>query len=232
MPLPQHRRSCRPSRVPPAAPSQWLLALQFQGGRPLGGQGSLSEPDSSAKPLPVSNLSKEPYPLVRGPGKSSHPGRKVVAASVPLPPQVSPFLCQGPLATRCGVRCRGWRSGVSGRVPQVYIGHVNKHQGLRAEGGSAQARHQFLPCLQGKAGRVEAAGLIDPQSPNFFNCKCYFLSREKCIYFKRNLFYNCLRRRSGEGLPATARVPTAQLGAGSLTWLAGPWLCKLTSSPN
>lgn len=36
---------------------------------------------------------------------------------------------------------------------------------------------------------VETVGLTDPQSPNFFNCKCYFLSREKCIYFKWNLFY-------------------------------------------
>lgn len=47
-----------------------------------------------------------------------------------------------------------------------------------------------LPALsEAKLVGMGAAGLIDPQSPNFFNCKCYFLSREKCIYFKWNLFY-------------------------------------------
>lgn len=71
--------------------------------------------------------------------------------------------------------------------PQVYIGHVNKPL------GPAQWRWQCpgqtlvppLPALS-EAGLVGAGavGLTDPKSPNFFKCKCYFLSREKCIYFK------------------------------------------------
>lgn len=74
----------------------------------------------------------------------------------------------------------------AGPLLQVYIGHVNMQQRCALVGVAvpwpASAPAPTIP-------HWEAVGLTDPQCPNFFNCKCYFLSREKCIYFKWNLLY-------------------------------------------
>lgn len=80
------------------------------------------------------NLSKEPYPLDRDPGKSFLPrerGGGTASRVLPLPPhppaKCLKFLCQGLLATYCAVLVLRLEEAVClAGSPQVYIGHVNK----------------------------------------------------------------------------------------------------------
>lgn len=137
LPFPRHgRRPCRPSGVPPAAPSQRLSALGLWEAAPRGAEGTRQNLTPQQSPLPVCNLTGRPCLLDRDPGENFLSRKKEVVARLLgyllCPPSVSiKPLCQGPLATHCAVLApRGWRRRcVCPGPPHVFPGHVNKRPG-------------------------------------------------------------------------------------------------------
>lgn len=81
--LPKRGPSCH-SR--PAAVGAAVLG----GPSPLEAEGTCQKPTSQQSPLPVCNLTRQPCPVDRDPGKSSLPGEKEAASGVlPLPSPTS-----------------------------------------------------------------------------------------------------------------------------------------------
>lgn len=96
--------------------------------------------------------------------------------ALPAPPRLE-SVCQGtPLATgRAALALRLWQEAacLAGPPPTP----TQAHTGRALLASSCPA----IPL----GGRQDQQMPHTPsQSPDFFNCKCYFLSREKCIYFK------------------------------------------------
>ena len=124
LPFPRHGRCpCRPSGVPPAAPSQRLSALGLWEVAPRGAEGTRQNWTPQQSPLPVCNLTGWPCLLDRDPGESFLSRKKEVVAGL-----LGYFLCPPSVSSPCAKvlwppTVLSWRreaggGGVSGLVPR------------------------------------------------------------------------------------------------------------------